>query len=863
MTLRLRWTPSENGEPLVFPLRGGKLALAFDSAFATLTRISESLGEHEGVTAEDGANDGRVLLRSNGGVRFRKGDKDSIMVRLPVGSSITVLFSDCEGELSLEGTAPIQDKLLGSELGGYRLLGRLGQGAVGTVYRALQINLNREIALKVLNAEACQSPLAVASFKREAQAAGRLQHPNMVQVYDVGESDGRHYYAMEIVANGSLEEALLSQGPIPWEEALMMVQDAAEALAFAASHGLVHRDVKPDNLMMTPTGVVKLADLGLASTRKMLDKESAGGTPHFMAPESLQGSPDHRADIYSLGCTLFRLLTADVPFPGDDVRSILLGHRDDAIPTLKASGMIAPEGVQALLDSMMAKDPNDRPQQASEVVEQIAELLDVGHASASKKWLALVVVALLAGVWFVQQSDEEALPVEPDLVETPSSVDSVASPASSEWLREKEQLERKLALRDAQGQADSSSKVLALQEFISLYPTNPLAEEARASLAQARQEQASSASSGLEAKNAELLQAAQDAQASYAPMIEAGKWARALHKIDAIQGVDDSLVSAWRAETLAQAESLLSQLETDFDIALKEQNWQKAERLRLLFHSAVSPIPAGQRAWLTRLQALEASVRIAEQKVVLTEFRADAEKLSATLRGRVLPHLQQLKLGEALQELGRLQAELQPGSLQSSLDPLALLLESAAIAELAMRQRFDHGPFVLVEPIQNKKAEIVAFLPDGVRLAVRERGRQVERVDPWHIWMTAFAFPAFLKESAQDRCTQQQFDAFCFVVAELDLYFKIQPWAGQPSLNSLNSSAEATKEWLGVLPQTLSPQDSDLASTFVLEELFHFATAAIDSDDYLAWQHLQNILSRPSLFSLLVGPDDRTWGLRP
>jgi len=323
------------------------------------------------------------------------------MVRLSVGVSIRLIFPDFDGEVALEGSAPMQDELLGTDLAGYRLLGRLGQGAVGTVYRALQINLNREIALKVLNAQACTSPLAVASFKREAQAAGRLQHPNVVQVYDVGESGGRHFYAMEIVAGGSLEETLTASGPIPWDEALPMVQDTAEALAFAASHDLLHRDIKPDNLMLTATGVVKLADLGLASTRKMLDKESAGGTPHFMAPESLQGQPDYRADFYSLGCTLYRLLTHEVPYPADDVRGILLGHRDGDIPTLSDAGISAPSAVQDLIDSLMAKEPEDRPHRAEDIVDAVSLILESGKRPASKGLLIVFILILVSGAaWF-------------------------------------------------------------------------------------------------------------------------------------------------------------------------------------------------------------------------------------------------------------------------------------------------------------------------------------------------------------------------------------------------------------------------------------------------------------------------------
>ena len=227
------------------------------------------------------------------------------------------------------------------QITGYRILGELGRGGMGNVYRAEQTSLHREVALKVLNRELTKDPAFVAKFVAEARAAAKLQHPNVVQVFDVDQDGETYFYAMELMHDGSLEDWLKQHGAMPVERALRVVSDAASGLAYAESLGIVHRDIKPDNLMLDQHGAVKIADLGLAGTVEDTE-ENAIGTPHFMAPEQvLKKDIDHRTDLYALGCTFYRLVTGKTPFRGQTVKDILRAQvKDDAEPAHKQNSAV-------------------------------------------------------------------------------------------------------------------------------------------------------------------------------------------------------------------------------------------------------------------------------------------------------------------------------------------------------------------------------------------------------------------------------------------------------------------------------------------------------------------------------------------
>ncbi|MDP7304158.1 MAG: serine/threonine-protein kinase, partial [Pirellulaceae bacterium] len=266
------------------------------------------------------------------------------------------------------------------QLGGYRILRVLGRGAMGTVYLANQTSLDRQVALKTIQAQWCQNPATVARFTREAYAAAQLTHHNVVQIYDLGADQGVNFYSMEFVKGKSLDELVEQQGKLDPKAAIGYILQAARGLSFAHGHGMVHRDVKPANLLLSDIGVVKVADLGLVKTPQMVEEENATaeasalaastanvtsanmaiGTPAYMAPEQAEDATgvDHRADIYSLGCTLYVLLTGQTPFDGATALEVITKHRTEPVvrPERIDAGIPAP--VSDIVVRMIAKLPD-------------------------------------------------------------------------------------------------------------------------------------------------------------------------------------------------------------------------------------------------------------------------------------------------------------------------------------------------------------------------------------------------------------------------------------------------------------------------------------------------------------------------
>jgi serine/threonine protein kinase/WD40 repeat protein len=266
---------------------------------------------------------------------------------------------------------------------GYEVLGVLGQGGMGSVLRARHLKLGRTVALKLMRPECLASPGAVRRFQREVRALARLSHPNIVAAFDAGQLDGCLYLVMEHVEGTDLARLVERAGPLPVAQACDHICQAALGLQHAHERGLVHRDVKPSNLLVTPSGVVKLLDLGLARLRPALGESSTTltregalmGTPDFIAPEQALesrgvGPP---ADLYSLGCTLYFLLAGRPPYPGGTLAHKLLCHQQaEPAPLEQLAG--APADVVAVVQKMMAKRPEDRYPSAAAVAGALADL---------------------------------------------------------------------------------------------------------------------------------------------------------------------------------------------------------------------------------------------------------------------------------------------------------------------------------------------------------------------------------------------------------------------------------------------------------------------------------------------------------
>jgi serine/threonine protein kinase len=281
------------------------------------------------------------------------------------------------------------------QLRDYRLLGVIGQGGMGTVYKALHTQLDKVVAVKLLPEHRTRDAPAVARFQREMKAVGKLHHPYIVAAHDAGEADGRYFLAMEYVDGLNLAELVRRTGPLLVADACELVRQAALGLDYVHQHGLVHRDIKPSNLMLTAEGQVKILDLGLARLHgdaagdELTGEDQVMGTTDYMAPEQADDSHavDGRADVYSLGCTLYKLLVGDAPFAGKAYRSPaqkLLAHNQAAVPSMVERRSDVPPGLIHVIEKMLAKTPDKRQSTAAE----LAESPGVCHSRETKRRIA-------------------------------------------------------------------------------------------------------------------------------------------------------------------------------------------------------------------------------------------------------------------------------------------------------------------------------------------------------------------------------------------------------------------------------------------------------------------------------------------
>jgi eukaryotic-like serine/threonine-protein kinase len=260
--------------------------------------------------------------------------------------------------------------------GRYRLDEVIGRGGMSTVYRATDLALDRVVAVKVaLDPLVEQSPVYLARFKREAQAAAALSHPAVVTVYDAGADGPTRYIVMEFVPGRSLADILREQGALEPGRAKEIAAQVASALSAAHAAGIIHRDIKPGNIMVTPDGNVKVLDFGIARAldgNTLTQTATVLGTSAYMAPEQALGQPvDARSDIYSLGCVLYEMLTGEPPFMAEVPAAVLHMHVRVAPKSVRERNPAVPAALDALVMQMLAKSPEDRPQTAAEVRERL------------------------------------------------------------------------------------------------------------------------------------------------------------------------------------------------------------------------------------------------------------------------------------------------------------------------------------------------------------------------------------------------------------------------------------------------------------------------------------------------------------
>jgi len=279
--------------------------------------------------------------------------------------------------------------LTGKSLSNYKIIGKLGKGGMATVYKAHELSLTRVVALKVLSPRLSEDTEFIKRFQREARAAAQLNHPNIVQIYAIGEEKGVHYFAMEYIKGKSLAQIKKEEGMLAPGKAAAIIKQVAEALGEAHKTGLVHRDIKPSNIMIDGMGRAKVADFGIAyvsqAQTKLTREGSIIGTPEYISPEQCEGKTvDQRSDIYSLGVTLYEVLTGKTPYEADTPVSMLMKIVKGDFPPVHEVNPNVPVPLREIVEKMMQTDPGKRYANTDELLEALLHL-EMGELPVQKE----------------------------------------------------------------------------------------------------------------------------------------------------------------------------------------------------------------------------------------------------------------------------------------------------------------------------------------------------------------------------------------------------------------------------------------------------------------------------------------------
>ena len=270
----------------------------------------------------------------------------------------------------------------------YEVTKLIGKGGMADVYLALDTILKREVAIKVLKADLSSDPVALERFNREAIATTQLSHPNIVDVYDVGEDSNHHYIVMEYIKGYTLKDLIRKRGTIPYKESVWMIKQLAGALMEAHRKGIIHRDVKSQNVLIKPDGTIKITDFGIAiasGSMQITSKDSVLGSVHYLAPElSKGGHASMQSDIYSLGIVLYEMLTGDVPYKGDTPVQVALQHIKSEMKPVRDIDPTIPQSVENIVIQATAKNPDNRYKNVALMIQDLNECLSIEHLNDAK-----------------------------------------------------------------------------------------------------------------------------------------------------------------------------------------------------------------------------------------------------------------------------------------------------------------------------------------------------------------------------------------------------------------------------------------------------------------------------------------------
>ncbi len=267
----------------------------------------------------------------------------------------------------------------------YEVIKKIGEGGMADVYLALDTLLNREVAIKFLRGDLSSDPINLMRFQREANAASGITHPNIVEIFDVGEEDGQHFIVMENVKGKTLKQLIQQRGAIDLDEALIIMKQIVAGLSKAHHHNVVHRDIKPQNILMKDDGTAKIADFGIARSQgatQLTQIDSVMGSVHYMAPESARGeNATNQSDIYSVGIVFYELLVGDVPFDAEAPVQVALKHMKDDFPLVKDFNPSIPQSVENIITKATAKNKNFRYKNIDEMLEDLESCMDESKQS--------------------------------------------------------------------------------------------------------------------------------------------------------------------------------------------------------------------------------------------------------------------------------------------------------------------------------------------------------------------------------------------------------------------------------------------------------------------------------------------------
>src|SRR3954470_3694635 len=271
--------------------------------------------------------------------------------------------------------------LIGKRLSGrYKVLEMIGGGGMANVYLAHDMILDRDVAVKMLRLDFANSEEFIRRFHREAQSATSLAHPNIVSIYDVGEEESIYYIVMEHVKGQTLKEYIQTNSPVPIEEALLIMEQITSAISHAHQNHIIHRDIKPQNILLDQRGIVKITDFGIAmalSATSITQTNSVLGSVHYLSPEQARGGvANHKSDIYSLGIVMFELLTGRLPFSGESAVSIALKHLQSETPSIRRWNPAIPQSVENVVLKATAKDSFHRYNSVEEMELDLRTALD-------------------------------------------------------------------------------------------------------------------------------------------------------------------------------------------------------------------------------------------------------------------------------------------------------------------------------------------------------------------------------------------------------------------------------------------------------------------------------------------------------